>query len=405
MPLHIVAEAERCLNCKKPLCQQGCPVKTPIPQIIQLFKQNKLMEAGEILFQNNPMSAICSVVCNHEQQCAGHCIRGKKDTPVHFSSIENYISDMFLDRMTMEKPEPKGKKVAVIGSGPAGLTVALQLAQKGYDVTIFERNGKIGGILMYGIPQFRLPKEILDRYLLRLKELGIQIRLNTTIGEVLMIENLFRDGYSSVFIGTGAQKARSLGIQGESFGNVHFGVDYLANARAHQLGDRVAVIGMGNAAMDVARTALRSGSRHVTLYSPTKDVAASSHEKAYTELDGAEFVFGKQIVQITEKGPVFKSAVYDEQDHVIGYSEETEQVEVDSIIISISQVPRHKLVRTTIGLEAGENGTLIIDENYMTTLPGVFAAGDVVTGPKTVVHAVNGANNAAEAMIRYMESH
>lgn len=404
MPLHIVTEAERCLNCKKPMCQQGCPVKTPIPQIIQLFKQNKLMEAGEILFQNNPMSAICSVVCNHEQQCAGHCIRGKKDTPVHFSSIENYISDMYLDRMTVKKPEPKGKKVAVIGSGPAGLTVALQLAQKGYDVTIFERNGKIGGILMYGIPQFRLPKEILDRYLLRLRELGVQIRLNTTIGAVLMIENLFRDGYSSVFIGTGAQKARSLGIQGESFGNVHFGVDYLANAKAHQLGDRVAVIGMGNAAMDVARTALRSGSRHVTLYSPTKDVAASSHEKAYAELDGAEFVFGKQIVQITEKGPVFKSAIYDGQDNLIGYSDQTEQVEVDSIIISISQVPRHKLVRTTVGLEAGENGTLIIDENYMTTLPGVFAAGDVVTGPKTVVHAVNGANKAAEAMIRYMEN-
>lgn len=403
MPLHIVTEAERCLNCKKPMCQQYCPVHTPIPQIIQLFKENKLMEAGEILFQNNPMSAVCSVVCNHEQQCAGHCIRGKKDTPVHFSSIENYISDMYLDRMTLKKEPPKGKKVAVIGSGPAGLTVALELAQKGYDVTIFERNGRIGGILMYGIPQFRLPKEILDRYLARLKELGVKIRLNTTIGAVLMIENLFQDGYASIFIGSGAQKARSLGIQGESFGNVHFGVDYLANAKAHELGDRVAVIGMGNAAMDVARTALRSGSRHVTLYSPTMEVAASSHEKAYAELDGAEFVFGKQIVQITEQGPVFKSAIFDEAGNLTGYSDNLEQVEVDSIIISISQVPRHKLVRTTIGLEADERGTLIIDENHMTTLPGVFAAGDVVTGPKTVVHAVDGAKKAAEAMIRYME--
>lgn len=403
MPLHIVTEAERCLNCKKPMCQQYCPVHTPIPQIIQLFKGNKLMEAGEILFQNNPMSAVCSVVCNHEQQCAGHCIRGKKDTPVHFSSIENYISDMYLDRMTLKKEPPKGKKVAVIGSGPAGLTVALELAQKGYDVTIFERNGRIGGILMYGIPQFRLPKEILDRYLARLKELGVKIRLNTTIGAVLMIENLFQDGYASIFIGSGAQKARSLGIQGESFGNVHFGVDYLANAKAHELGDRVAVIGMGNAAMDVARTALRSGSRHVTLYSPTMEVAASSHEKAYAELDGAEFVFGKQIVQITEQGPVFKSAIFDEAGNLTGYSDNLEQVEVDSIIISISQVPRHKLVRTTIGLEADERGTLIIDENHMTTLPGVFAAGDVVTGPKTVVHAVDGAKKAADAMIRYME--
>lgn len=403
MPLHIVTEAERCLNCKKPMCQQYCPVHTPIPQIIQLFKQNKLMEAGEILFQNNPMSAICSVVCNHEQQCAGHCIRGKKDTPVHFSSIENYISDMYLDRMELHREPSKGKKVAVIGSGPAGLTVAIQLAQKGYDVTIFEWKGRIGGILMYGIPKFRLPKEILDRYLIRFRELGVKIRLNTTIGTVLMIQNLFQDGYSTVFIGSGAQKARSLGIQGESLGDVHFGVDYLANPKAHPLGDRVAVIGMGNAAMDVARTALRSGSRHVTLYSPTKQIAASSHEKAYAELDGAEFVFGKQVVQITEKGPIFKTAIFDEQDNVIGYSDETEQVEVDSTVISISQRPRHKLVRTTDGLEAADNGTLIVDENYMTTLPGVFAAGDVVTGPKTVVHAVDGANKAAEAMMRYME--
>lgn len=404
MPLHIVTEAERCLNCKKPMCQQFCPVHTPIPQVISLFKQNKLMEAGEILFRNNPLSSICSIVCNHEQQCAGHCVRGRKDTPVHFSSIENYISDMYLDRMEVKKPEPKGKKVAVIGSGPAGLTVAIELAMQGYSVTIFEWKSRIGGLLMYGIPEFRLPKTVLERYQERLHDLGIQVRLNTTIGTVLMIDNLFRDGYASVFIGTGAEKPRSLGIEGESFGNVHFGVNYLSNPKAHHLGDRVAVIGMGNAAMDVARTALRNGSRHVTLYAPGKEVAASSHEKAYAELDGAEFVFGKQIVQITEKGPVFKSAIYDENDKVIGYTEETEQVEADSVIISISQVPRGKLVRTTDGLEAAENGVLIVDDNYMTTRPGVFAAGDVVTGAKTVVHAVDGAKKAAEAMIRYMET-
>lgn len=387
------------------MCQQFCPVHTPIPQVISLFKQNKLMEAGEILFRNNPLSTICSIVCNHEQQCAGHCIRGKKDTPVHFSSIENYISDMYLDRMVIEKPEPKGKKVAVIGSGPAGLTVAIELAMQGYAVTIFEWKSRIGGLLLYGIPEFRLPKTILDRYQDRLQNLGIQIRLNTTIGTVLMIDNLFRDGYASVFIGTGAEKPRSLGIEGESFGNVHFGVNYLSNPKAHHLGNRVAVIGMGNAAMDVARTALRNGSQHVTLYAPGKEVAASSHEKAYAELDGAEFVFGKQIVQITEQGPLFKSAIFDENDKIIGYTEETEQVEADSVIISISQVPRGKLVRTTDGLEAAESGVLIVDENYMTTRPGVFAAGDVVTGAKTVVHAVDGAKKAAEAMVQYMQTH
>lgn len=404
MAIHIVTEAERCLNCKKPLCQQGCPVHTPIPQIIQLFKQGKVMEAGEILFQNNPMSAICSIVCNHEKQCAGNCIRGRKDTPVHFSSIENYISDMYLDRMTIEKPEPKKKRVAVIGSGPAGMTVAILLAQKGYPVTIFEWEDKIGGIMQYGIPEFRLPKSILERYLSRMREMGIQIRLNTTIGAVLMLDDLFRDGYSTVFVGTGTDRPKNLGIEGESLGNVHFGLNYLANPRRHKLGDRVAVIGMGNAAMDVARTALRNGSRHVTLYARGKNISASSSEKEYAELDGAEFVFGKQIDKITEIGPVFKTSIFDENDKVIGYEEELDQVEADATIISVSQVPRKEFARNIEGLQAADNGTLLVDENQMTTRPGVFAAGDVVTGSKTVVHAVEGAKIAAAAMIRYMEN-
>ncbi len=404
MALHIVAEANRCLNCKKPRCQEGCPVHTPIPTVIQLFKENRLMEAGEMLFANNPMSAVCAIVCNHEKQCAGNCIRGIKDTPVHFSSIEEYISDMYLDRMTVQKPVRKEKKVAVIGCGPAGMTVAIQLAQKGYPVTIFEWKGKIGGLLQYGIPEFRLPKSFLDRYQNRMEEMGITIRTNTTIGSVLMIDELIRDGYASIFIGTGAEKPRTLGLQGESLGNVLFGLNYLANPKGHKLGDRVAIIGMGNAAMDVARTALRNGSRHVTLYARSKNVTASSHELAYAELDGAEFVFGMQIQKITEKGPVFLQSIFDENDRVIGYEDEPVQIEADSTIISISQMPRGKLVRTTDGLEAEENGLLTVDENYMTTRPGVFGAGDVVTGAKTVVHAVAGAKKAAEAMIHYMES-
>ena len=215
MELHIVTEANRCLNCKKPMCQQGCPIHTPIPKVISLFKEGKLMDAGEMLFENNPMSLVCSMVCNHEQQCAGHCVLGKKGNPVHFSSIETYISDMYLDRMILEKAEPNGIKAAVIGAGPAGITVAIKLASKGYDVTIFEWNDGIGGILRYGIPEFRLPKSILDRYQSKLEDLGIHIRPNTTIGAVLMIDNLFRDGYKSVFVGTGAEKPKSLGIRGK----------------------------------------------------------------------------------------------------------------------------------------------------------------------------------------------
>ena len=405
MPLHIMNEADRCYNCKKPMCQEGCPVHTPIPQIIQLFKQHKLMEAGEILFNNNPLSAICSEVCDHAQQCAGHCIRKKKDSPVHFSSIENYISEMYLDRMSVQVPEHKrNKKVAVIGAGPAGITVAITLAREGYPVTIFEWKSKIGGVMQYGIPEFRLPKTIIDRYEKILEAMGIQIRLNATIGSVLMIDDLFRDGYQTIFVGTGAERPRTLGIKGESFGNVHFAMNYLANPKAHHLGQKVAVIGVGNAAMDVARTALRNGSKEVTLFAMGKEIAASSHEVAYAQLDGAEIQTGMQVQEISEKGPIFKRTRYGENDEIIGVEDEEILFEADSTIISISQVPRGKLVRTTSGLLANENGLLIVDENYMTTKKGVFAAGDVVTGAKTVVHAVDGAKKAAASMIKFMEA-
>lgn len=403
MALHIIDEANRCLNCKKPMCQQGCPIHTPIPHIIQMFKENKLMEAGEELFQNNPMSVICATVCNHEEQCAGHCVLGKKGNPVHFSSIENYISDMYLDRMKIEKAETKSQKVAVIGAGPAGMTVAILLAQQGYKVTIFEWKDKIGGIMQYGIPEFRLPKTVLDRYKKRMEELGIQIRPNTTIGAVLKIEDLLRDGYASVFIGTGTWKPRNLGIRGECLGNVHFGIDYLANVHAYNLGEKVAVIGMGKAGDGCARTALRNGAQKVSLYARGRHITASSHEVSYAKLDGAEFVFGMEIDSINEKGPVFKKSILDEEGKVVGYEEELIQVEADSTIISISQGPRKKLIRTTLGLEGSERGLLVVDENYITTRAGVFAAGDVITGSKTVVDAVEGAKKAAEAMMMYME--
>lgn len=404
MAIHIIDEANRCLGCKKPMCRQGCPIHTSIPQIIQLFKEHKLMEAGEILFENNPMSAICSIVCNHEKQCEGNCVLGRKGNAVHFSSIENYISEMYLDRMQITKALPKGKKVAVIGAGPAGLTAAILLAKKGYDVTIFEWKDKIGGIMQYGIPEFRLPKNIFDKYEKILTQLGVRFRPNTTIGAVLKIEDLLRDGYDSVFIGTGTWKARNMGIHGECLGNVHFGIDYLANSSAYHLGDTVAVIGVGNAAMDVARTALRNGAKHVTLYARRNEVSASSHEVSYTKLDGAEFAFQMDIVEINEDGPVFQKSILDENGKLIGHEEEKIQVYADSTIISISQGPRKKLIRTTAGLEGNERGLLVVDDHYMTTKEGVFAAGDVVTGSKTVVHAVEGAKYAVDAMIEYMEN-
>lgn len=405
MKLHIIDEAERCLKCKNPLCQKGCPIQTPIPQITQLFMEHKLMDAGKILFENNPMSVVCSTVCNHESQCEGHCILGKKSSPIHFSSIENFISDAYLDRMEIPEIEKKNQKAAVIGAGPAGITVAIKLALSGYDVTVFEERSKIGGVLQYGIPEFRLSKRVLTRYKKQMEKLGIQIRPNTVIGSALVIDNLFRDGYSSIFVGTGVWRPKTIGIQGESLGNVYFGIDYLRRPKAHILGEKVAVIGVGNVAMDAARTALRNGAKEVTLYARGKRVSASSQEVAYTRLEGAEFAFGMAIDSINEKGPVFKISKFDENNKVIGYEEELKQEEADATIICVSQAPKNKLVLTTDCLKTNEKGLLLTDENCMTTCEGVFAAGDVVQGANTVVHAVEEAKRAAQGMIDYMEKH
>lgn len=404
MALRITNEANRCLQCKKPLCQQGCPAHTPIPQIIALFKENKLMEAGEKLFENNPMSLVCSMVCDHMAQCAGHCVLNHKGQPVHFYEIEKFISDAYLDRMIIEKKPFNGKTAAVIGSGPAGMTVAIQLAKAGYGVTIFEEKDRIGGMLQYGIPDFRLPKTILDRYKTRLLELGIRIRPHVVMGGDLMIDNLFRDGYKAVFIGTGVWRPSTLGIEGETLANVHFGISYLARPISYTVGETVAVIGMGNVAMDVARTAFRHGARRVMMFQRGNKSPASDHEMEYAKLDGAEFFFGKSIQRITPEGPVFKNSVLNDQGRPVGVEGEDELVKADTTIIAINQRPKDKLVNTTHGLEANERGLLIVDENNMTTREGVFAAGDVVHGSLTVVHAVDDAKNAVAGMIRYMEA-
>lgn len=405
MAIRITSEAERCLQCKKPLCRVGCPVATPIPQMIALFRENKLMEAGKALFENNPMSVVCAMVCDHEAQCAGHCVLNRKDQPIRFYEIEKFVSDAYLDRMQNEPAAPKGKTVAVIGGGPAGMTVAIILQQHGYAVTIFEEKAKIGGMLQYGIPDFRLPKSILDRYRKRMLAMGIRIRPNVVMGGDLMIDNLFRDGYASVFIGAGVWRPTSLGIEGETLANVHFGIAYLAQPEAYTIGEIVAVIGMGNVAMDVARTAFRHGAQRVMLFQRGNNHHASAQEMEYTTLDGAEFFFGKSIQRITPKGPVFLDSVLNENDRPIGTTGEEQLVRADTVIIAINQGPKDKLVKTTTGIKATERGLLVVDEHNMTTRGGVFAGGDVVHGSLTVVHAVQDAKNAAEGMMRFMEEH
>ncbi|MBP3198883.1 MAG: NAD(P)-dependent oxidoreductase [Butyrivibrio sp.] len=394
MSVHVIDEANRCLQCPNPRCREnGCPIHTNIPEMIRLFKENKMMEAAQMLFDNNPLSMVCSLVCNHENQCEGNCVRGIKGEPVHISSIENYISDSCFERLELHPAPSNGMKAAVIGAGPAGITISIILALRGYSITVFETHDKIGGILRYGIPEFRLPKSILDRYYTKMRQLGIKFRPNFSIGGSTGIQDLFNDGYKSVFIGTGAWRPRKLGVPGETFGNVFYAINYLNNPDVYELGDKVAIIGAGNAAMDVARTAIRHGSREVTVYVRGDEVNASKSEFEYAKVDGVRFEYHMSVVKIEDDGPVFKNAEGEEK-----------KILSDSVIIAISQVPQDRIVTHEKNLKLNEKGNLATNEMGETSLPGVFASGDVVTGAKTVVAAVAVSKQIAEDMDNYMKN-
>ena len=404
MAVHILEEAQRCLNCKVPQCQKGCPIHTPIPKVIRLMLDGKLDEAGWMLFENNPLTTVCSLVCNHENQCEGHCVLGKKGAPVHFSSIEHYISSTYSNKMVKGPAPSNGIRVAIIGSGPAGMTIAVILARKGYQVTIFEGKDKIGGVLRYGIPDFRLPKSVLDDFEYRhLRLKGIKIRPNTTIGGSIGIDDLFRDGYKAIFVGTGVWQPNALHIKGETLGHVHFGINYLNNPDSYHLGDRVIIIGAGNAAMDVARTAVRKGAREVTCFARSNKIAASKHEVDYAVLEGVRFVYNKAPVEIVDEGAYFEDVVRNKEGVASNVEGSRTLYPADSVIISISQGPRNRIVNTTKGLDVNSRGLLLADEYGRTTRPGIFASGDVVSGARTVVEAVEYSKRVAEAMDAYMQ--
>lgn len=403
MAAHVLDEANRCLNCKNPQCQKGCPIHTPIPSVIRLMLDGRLDEAGWKLFENNPLTTVCSLICDHEKQCEGHCVLGRKGAPVHFSTIENYISSTYSSKMVKGPAASNGMRAAIIGSGPAGLTIAVLLARKGYQVTIFESKDKIGGVLRYGIPEFRLPKSILDDFEyrhLRLKD--IKVRPNTAVGGAISIDDLLRDGYKSIFIGTGVWRPNALHVKGETLGHVHYGIHYLNNPDSFHLGERVIVIGAGNAAMDVARTALRKGVRQLQCFSRDSSVAASKSEYDYAVLEGVEFVYCKMPVEIRDEGVVFADTEETEGGSVCRIEGTEKLYLADSVIVSISQGPRNQLVRTTPGLDADVFGLLVTDDSGHTSRPEIFASGDVVNGARTVVEAVAHSKKVAEAMDLYM---
>ncbi len=406
MSKHIIDDARRCLQCPNPRCSLGCPVRTPVKRAIQLLLESRIADAGKLLFENNPLSLVCCHVCPQENQCEGYCVLGKKGTPVHISAIEQYISDYYLN---VYRPTPSARtrgRVAIIGSGPAGITIAFLLAAKDYDVTIFEGNDQIGGVLRYGIPEFRLPKRVLDQLGKKLIESGVRIRPNTTIGSNLTIDDLFRDGFRAIFMGTGVWRPNKLNIVGESLGHVHFAIEYLRKPDAYQLGKRVLVIGAGNVAMDVARTAFRHGAEEVTIVCNRGDesVTARAVEVEYAQIDGAVFEYYKTAVEFVDAGAILADS--HEVDGRVEAIPGTEKLfPADSVIVAISQGPRAVVVSTTHDIDVDGRGLVVTDEVGQTTRPGVFASGDVVTGAKTVVEAVHLSRIVAEAMDAYVREH
>ena len=402
----LLEEAKKCLKCKVPRCSKNCPIATDIPAIMNLFLEGKEKEAGELLFDNNPLSALCSVVCPHENNCYGNCVLGMKKNPIGFFKIEQYISGKYVAECDIDRPEKNGMNVAVIGAGPAGISMSIFLAKKGFRVTLMESQDKIGGVLRYGIPEFRLPKSRVDSYREVLKKLGVIIKPNCHIGSNLLMEDMFIDGYDAVFLAVGTAKPNRLGLLGETLGNVHFAIDFLKAPAAYDLGKTVAVIGAGNVAMDVARTALRQkGVEKVIVLNNRReeDVTATKLEFTETLEEGAEFMHLMSVLRITEKGLIAVDVDVVEGENGISFEENMlsrHSIDADTVILAIGQGPETALsdkaqIATTL------RGLFVVDENGMTNIPGVFAAGDVVSGPKTVVEAVAHTKKVAEQMIKY----
>ena len=405
-------EAERCLLCKKPKCQSFCPINTPIPKVIELYKAGKIEEAGKLLFENNPLSVVCATVCIHEEQCLGNCILNGKKEPIAFHKIEEEISKAYFENATFKPIVSNGNRIAIIGGGPAGITIAFILAKKGYKVTIFEAHSRIGGVLRYGIPEYRLSNKVVDLIEVKLIESGVKIRPNTLIGPVITLDRLFEDGYQAAFIGTGVWNPKPLIIKGETLGNVHYAIDFLKSPETYHLGERVAVIGAGNVALDTARSAMRRGAKVVTIIyrKGFEEMPATQMEIKEALDDGISFELYKYPIEIRDEGVLLggieriASQTEGEKDLFKQLTDFRVLFEADSTIIAISQKPRNNIVNNTTELNTSGKGLLITDNEGRTTKRGTFASGDVVTGARTVVEAIAHAKVVAGTIDQYCQS-
>ena len=429
MAIHVLDEAKRCLNCKVPQCQKGCPIHTPIPQVIQLMLNGELDKAGWMLFENNPLTTVCSLVCNHENQCEGHCVLGKKGAPVHFSTIENYISSTYSSKMVKGPAPSNGIRVAIIGSGPAGLTIAVLLARKGYQVTIFEGKDKIGGVLRYGIPEFRLPKEIVQKEIDTLKDLGVEFVLNFVVGRSETIDELFADGYEAVFVGSGAGLPTFMGVPGENANGVYSANEYLTRINLMKAykddaptpifhAHKVAVVGGGNVAMDAARCAKRMGAEEVYIVyrRSEKELPARLEEIHHAKEEGIIFKFLTAPLEVLSDENYNVTGLKCQQME-LGEPDESGRrrpvpvegseftIDLDCVIAAIGTSPNPLIRHTTPGLDTNRKGCIIADDEHgITSKDGVFAGGDAVTGAATVILAMGAGKRAAAAMDEYIKN-
>lgn len=387
----LVEESNRCLTCKNARCQNACPIRTDIPRVIELFREEKYKEAGEVLFENNPMSLVCSLICPFENQCMGSCIRGIKGEPIDFPKIENFLMDKYLKENNIEITEDaKDKKIAILGAGPAGLTVAFIMARKGFQVTIFDEREKMGGMLRYGIPTFRLSKDTVDLLENKLANLGITFKGNTKLTEDL---SSIKENFDAIFMGTGTWLPKELNINGIEKDNVLYAVDFLKNDIELGSNKTVVIVGAGNVAMDAARTALRQGNRAIIVYRRgIEDSPATKLEIREAQEDGVEFMTFNSPVEIVDNGIVLDKTEYIEDDNgskkLVTVENSRFIYECDNVIIAVSQKSEFDLTSLK------NNG--FNEEN------GVFYAGDLLTGPQTVVKAAVGGKQAALDMEKYL---
>ena len=419
-----LAEAARCLKCKKPLCVGGCPIENRIPEIIAAIEARDYRTAIDIINANSNLAIICARVCPHNDQCEGACVLTRKGEGIRISKLERFLAEKEME-LTLNRLRGK---VAVIGSGPAGLSVAAILARQNYRVTIFEAHQKAGGVLRYGIPEYRLPNEVVDKQIEIVRNLGVRLETGVVVGEDLTVDQLFAMGYQAIFIGTGTGLSRKLDLDGENLPGVMQAIYFLETVSLIrdgslgsrpfpvQPGERVLVVGAGNVAVDAARTALRLGAASVRAVDIVPEKERRANDKEYEEAleEGVVFEFETSIsaihgdrklsgvtLQHYFRRPVGRESV------VVPVPGSDEEVACDKLILAIGQKPFARIVSTTTGIKTNERGYVVTEnEPYygMTTRAGVFAAGDVVHEPKTVILAMREGRKVAESIDAYLQA-